>query len=107
VEQLIAWLGRFFGSWKPWIIVSPWNIAVAVRLGKSARALHPGPHFRIPGIDQITLVNTRLRVATTPPSTMKDERPGYSRVRRAIVGYLIHDPLAAIAAYNNPEAAVP
>lgn len=106
MEQLIAWLSRLFGSWKPFVVVAPWEVAVLVRLGRQAGALGPGPHWRIPFLDQVTLVNTRLRVSTTPPVTMGNGRAGYARVQRANIGYVVHDPVAAVSAYNQPEAAV-
>ena len=106
MQELIAWLTRIVNSWKFWIVVSPWEVGVRVRLGKHARALDPGPHFRIPFIDQITVVNTRLRVLTTPPITVRNGTGNKALVRRATVGYVIHDPLLAMKSYNRPEAAV-
>ena len=108
MEQLIAWLSRIVNSWKFWVVVAPWEVGVLVRLGKRARALQPGPHWRFPFLDQITLVNTRLRVLTTPAVTIRNgsDGNGLARVRRATVGYVIHDPLVALQRYNRPEAAI-
>ena len=106
MSELIAWLSRIVNSWKFWIVVAPWEVGIRVRIGKHARALQPGPHFRIPFLDRITVVNTRLRVLTSPPVTIQNGKPWQALCRRATVGYVIHDPLVAIKAYNQPQAAV-
>lgn len=106
MAEFIAWLSRFFSSWKVWIVVPPWEIAVRVRLGRSAVALHPGPHLRLPLLDQIVSVNTRLRITTSPPSTVPGEVHGFVRLRRAMAGFVIEDPLTAILRFNSPTSAV-
>lgn len=106
MEQLIAWLSRILNAWKFWLVVPPWEIAVRVRMGKHARALGPGPHLRVPFVDQITLVNTRLRLLTTPPVTIRNGQASFARVHRATCGFVIMDPLKAIQHYNDPTMAV-
>lgn len=105
MNQLLEWLSHLFQSWKFWIVVAPWESGVRIRLGRVARNLAPGPHWRIPFLDQITLINTRLRIASTPPVTMP-AGPGKVRMTSATVGYRIADPNAAMLRYSHPETAV-
>lgn len=105
MNQLIEWLSRLMGSWKFWAVVAPWEIGVRIRLGKVAATLEPGPHLRIPLLDEITLVGTRLRIGATPPVTLPGSA-GKVRTVTAVVGYRIHDPVASMMRYANPEPAV-
>jgi len=105
VNQLFEWLSKFVSSWKFWIVVPPWDIGVRVRLGKNATALAPGPHLRIPFVDQMMLVNTRLRVASTPPVTLGGSN-GKSRVVSAVVGYRVKSPLVSLLHFEHPDIAV-
>lgn len=105
MSEFIAWLSRVFSSWRPWIVVPPWEIAVRVRLGKNAVALGPGPHFRLPLVDVVVCVNTRLRITTCPPVTHGTSN-GRVLVRKASAGYTIDDPLAALSRYNSADGAV-
>ena len=106
MAEFIAWLSRFMSGWKLWIVVPPWEIAVRVRLGRTAVSLLPGPHLRLPLLDQVIAVNTRLRITTSPPATVRSTIRGFVVVRRAVAGYVVGDPLAAIQHYNSPMAAV-
>jgi hypothetical protein len=107
MSQFLEWLSRLFNSWKFWVVVAPWEIGVRVRLGKKAISLGPGPHIRIPFLDEITLVNTRLRIATAPSVTVRAaNNNGKTRVITAVVGYSVRDPLAAVLRYTTPETAV-
>jgi len=105
VNQFFEWLSKFVSSWKFWIVVPPWDIGVRVRLGKNATALAPGPHLRIPFVDALMLVNTRLRVASTPPVTLGGEN-GKSRVISAVIGYRVKDPLVSLLHFEQPDIAV-
>ena len=65
--------------------------------------LNPGPHFRIPFVDVVTLVNTRQRITATPPVTIQ-ESANSDRVQMitATIAFLIRDPLAAIMRFEQP-----
>jgi hypothetical protein len=106
MNQLLEWLSRIFSSWKFWVVVPPWDIAVRVRLGRRAVALRPGPHFRIPWFDEISMVNTRLRIETTPSVTIGNGQPGKARVVTAAIGFRIEDPILAMMAYTVPGTAI-
>ena len=105
MNQLFEWLTKAFSSWKFWIVVPPWDTGVRVRLGKNAVKLAPGPHFRVPFIDHIVLINTRQRITTIPPVTLSTEN-GQARCIRAVVAYRIAEPLIAILKFEWPEQTV-
>lgn len=106
MNEFLAWLSRIFDSWKFWIVIAPWEIGVRVRLGKRAAAVTPGLHLRIPLIDVITLVNTRLRIDGTPPVTVQGNAPHCTRYITATVGYRVCDPMKAMMKFGLPYAAV-
>lgn len=76
-----------------------------VRLGKVANSLPPGPHIRIPFVDEIILVNTRLRIEATPTVTIAG-KAGKARVLTAQVGYSVIDPVRAMLRYTHPSPAL-
>jgi hypothetical protein len=92
-------------SWKCWIVIAPWEIGVRVRLGKNAVSLRSGLHLRIPFIDAITLVNTRLRIDVSPPVAVASHGT-FTRYIITSVGYRISDPLKAMLKFGHPQAAV-
>ena len=103
LERIASW----FSSWKAWVVIPPWCEGVRVRLGKNAICLSPGLHFRIPGFDQITLVNTRLRTIITSDVTQEEpNKPGWTCSRQALVGFRILDPVQAMLSYEHPGSAV-
>src|SRR5271170_1021499 len=106
MDQFLAWLSRIFDSWKFWIVIAPWEIGVRVRLGKNAAAMHPGFHLRIPFVDVISLVNTRLRIDGTPPITVHGRVSNYTRYISATVGYHVSDPLKAMLKFGMASTVV-
>lgn len=106
MDQFLAWLSRIIDSWKFWIVIAPWEIGVRIRLGKQATALVPGVHFRVPFVDAITLVNTRLRIEGTPPITVAGKTINQTRYIVASIGFKISDPLKAMMKYGCPGPVV-
>ena len=106
MNQLLEWFSKFFSSWKFWVVISPWDVGVRVRLGKNAVALSPGPHFRMPIIDNIAIVNTRLRITTTPPATVQGNGNGKSKVVSVTIGYKISAPILAMLHFEHPSIAI-
>jgi hypothetical protein len=106
VNAVLEAIGKFLSSWKPWVVVAPWERGVRVRLGKTAVQLEPGFHLRIPVLDRVLLVNTRLRVTTSAQVTIAGSSATKVRVRMANIGFSIVNPLAAIERYNSPQHAI-
>jgi hypothetical protein len=106
MQEFLAWLSRILDSWKFWVVIAPWELGVRIRMGKNATSLRPGPHFRIPFIDAITLVNTRLRIDGTPPVTVSGSAANATRYISATVGFRISDPLKAMLKFGAPGPVV-
>lgn len=106
MNQLLTWLSQVFQSWKFWIVIAPWDLGVRIRLGKTAHAMKPGLHLRLPFIDDIVLVNTRMRVTTIPGVVRPGNGNGKLRTVAAAVGYRIVDPLKSLGAYSYPDGIV-
>lgn len=106
-NNFVEWISRLVTAWKFWLIVSPWEIGIRVRIGRTAIELLPGPHWRIPFLDQVLIVNTRLRIASTPTVSLNSEtNDNKVNCRKAIIGYRISDPLVAVQAFEAPSVAV-
>ena len=105
MQRLVQWFASIFRTWKPWVVVTPWDIGVRVRLGKTATALPPGPHMRVPLVDEITMVNTRLRIVAVPSVAVGGQN-GNAHVRTGIVGFSVNDPITAMLAFSQPETSV-
>ena len=63
-------LESFTQIFRWWVVVAPWEAGLLVRLGKKAKVLGPGIHFRIPFLDRVYVQSTRLRTATTTGHTL-------------------------------------
>lgn len=62
------WLSTIFNDWtKPfkwWIVIASWEAGLRIRLGKKAKRLNPGLHFKIPFLDRLFVQSIRLRTIT-------------------------------------------
>lgn len=87
-------------------MIPPWDAAVRVRLGKTAVLLKPGLNLRVPTIDEITLVNTRLRICSVPAMTLPGSAPTKTRTIDVSIGFRVTDPLRCMMAYTMPEPAL-
>ena len=70
----MTWISEILRSFaKPlqwWVIVTVWEQAVLVRLGKHTHHLMPGIHFRIPFLDRVVRVCVRERVIDVDSKTI-------------------------------------
>lgn len=85
--DLIHRFGQLF-IW--WIIISPWEQAIRVRLGRHITVLGPGIHLKLPVIDVICKQTVRLRILTLARQTLSttDQK---TITLIATVGYSITD----------------
>ena len=65
--SIIEILKRLF-TW--WIVVSPWEQAVRVRLGTKVSLLEAGFYLKIPFFDKLYIQSTRRRVIVLSPQTL-------------------------------------
>src|SRR5687768_9571068 len=91
----------FIRGLKWWTVVNPWERAVRVRAGKWTKVLECGWHWRIPFFDTIWLVNSRLRFAPFPCTTISTV-DGKTVTAAGTVGFRIVDPLLAKMTWHQP-----
>lgn len=102
MDQLFRWLAELFQGARFWLIVLPWERAVRIRLGKRTALLGPGCHLRLPFLDDVRIVNNRLRIAQVPCSTVST-KDGKTITLAATLGFRITDPLVAMLTLMQPE----
>jgi len=70
----MTWLSTIFQTmsqpFRWWVVVAPWEEGIRVRLGKTAVALAPGIHLRIPFLDRVYVQSIRLRIITSGSRTV-------------------------------------
>lgn len=102
MTEFFNWLMGFFREFKVLAIVLPWERAIRVRLGNRVTIWEPGWHLRLPFIDEIQVLNTRLRIACggTQTLTTKD---GHALTVSVTIGFSITDPAKAMLRMHHPE----
>lgn len=62
---------------KPWVTVNPWEQGLRIRLGKYVKRLEKGVHLKLPWLDTVYVLPTRVRMITAPMQTLmsKDGKP--------------------------------
>lgn len=101
--ELFTWILNFLREFKLLAIVLPWERAARVRLGNRVVVWEPGWHLRLPFIDHIEPLNTRLRIADANSQTLTTV-DGHTLTIGMNVGFRIADPLAALLKMQHPEA---
>lgn len=102
MNAIFEWISRFAGAFKFWVVVNPWERCVRVRAGKNTKELEAGIHWRIPFVDEVLIVNHRLRIAISTgqqPTT----RDGRTVNIAANLGIRIDSPEKALKAFMQPE----
>jgi hypothetical protein len=90
MNQLVEAILRFLRNFKLWVVVSPWEQAVRVRLGKQVSVLDAGIHLRLPLADVVYVQSTRLRFTQTDRQTVT-AKDGKTVSVVASIGYEIMD----------------
>lgn len=103
MTELITRILNFIGQFKLLVIILPWERAARVRLGSRVVVWEPGWHIKLPFVDEIVPVNTRLRIADTGSQTLTAADGRVLTVGIAI-GFRIPDPLAALLKMQHPES---
>ena len=67
LTEFFRHIGQIF---KWWVIVTPWQQAVRVRVGKYVKVLGKGMHLRIPYLDEVYMQGIRIRMLYTPVQTL-------------------------------------
>ena len=92
IKSLFTWL----------VVVSPWEQAVRVRLGKHVRVLGAGVHVRLPFVDNIFRQSTRRRISLIPTQTITTKDKKTITIGGAI-GFEILDLLKLYQTLQDPE----
>jgi len=103
MTELITRILNFLGQFKLLVIILPWERAARVRLGSRVVVWEPGWHIKLPFIDEIVPVNTRLRVADTGSQTLT-VADGRVLTIGMNIGFRIPDPLSALMKMQHPES---
>lgn len=99
------WLIDLLRGIKIWFVVDPWERAVRVRAGKYAIVKGPGFHWKIPIIDEVYVVNARLRFGSSRSQTVSS-LDGKVITIGVQLGFSVTNPLIALTTYQNPECSL-
>jgi len=105
MTELITRIMNFFAQFKLLVMILPWERAARIRLGSRMVLWDPGWHVRLPFIDEVVLLNTRLRVADALAQTLTTS-DGHALTVGLTVGFRITDPLAALMKMHHPESSI-
>lgn len=105
MTELFNWLLGLLKQFKIFVVVMPWETVVRCRMGNRVAVWGPGWHVRIPFVDTLHVINTRLRIGIAPTQTLTtlDRQPlsvAFS------VGFRIVDARAALMRFAEPEQSV-
>jgi len=103
VTEFFNWLMSCIREFKFLAIVLPWERAIRVRLGNRVAIWEPGWHIRLPFIDDVQVMNSRLRMADTNAQTLTTS-DGHAITVGVTIGFSITDPVRAMLRMHHPEA---
>lgn len=102
MSTFFQWLIDILRDVKFWFVVNPWEKGVRVRLGKYATILDAGFHWKFPVLDEVFMVNTRLRLGPSSTQTIS-AKDGQVITIGIQLGFSITEPLMALSTYLHPE----
>jgi len=103
-----AWLQSivdFFGRFRLWYVVMPWERAVRVRLGNRVVKRGPGFHWKLPLLDRVFIQNVRLHVVSTCSQVLEDG-DGRTVAVVACIGFSIDDILRVYTSVQHLDEAL-
>jgi hypothetical protein len=105
VNWLTTILQAFGKPFQWWVVVAPWERGLLIRLGRVAKVLEPGPHFRIPFLDRVYVQSIRKRtiVDTGYSVTSKD---GAVLTVSIAIDFAITDVRCLYDSMANPEVTI-
>lgn len=102
MTEILQAIINFFGQFKFFVTILPWEVAVRTRLGNRVRVWEPGWHIKMPFIDDVKVVNTRLRVVHTTPQTVTTA-DGKQVTIAFVLGFSITKPKETLLRLIEPE----
>lgn len=100
ISQIASMIARPL-QW--WVTCTPWEAGLRVRLGKHAKVLLPGIHFRIPFLDRIFVQSTRTRMVSSTGQTVST-KDGKTVTVGMSAQYAIGDIKKMYMAVSSPDA---
>lgn len=102
LKEFVQWI---IDCIKIWVIIQPWESALITRKGKVKRVVGGGLYFKLPYLDSVYVVETKLRVLET--NMLNIQLPnGKSVVMDAAIGYKITDIEKTFNKIARPEATI-
>lgn len=105
MTELFQWVLSILKEFRVFVVVLPWESVIRCRMGNRVQTWGSGWHIRIPFVDTLTVVNTRLRVSIAPTQTLTT-LDGESLSVAMSVGFCIVDARAALMRFADPEQSV-
>lgn len=103
MNSIFVFFERFFGLFKWWVIISPWEQSVRVRLGRHAKLMGPGVHLAIPIVDRFYIQSIRHRVINLQNRTVTTA-DGKTIVIGAQLGYEVCDVMRLYQTLHDARA---
>jgi regulator of protease activity HflC (stomatin/prohibitin superfamily) len=103
--QFLEWLMAWFREFKFFVTILPWERAIRVRLGNRVKLWEPGWHIKLPFVDNVTVINTRLRISVGNMQTLTTA-DGKCLTIGVAVGFFIKDPCKAMLRMHAPEQSI-
>ena len=104
-QAIADFINNIFRLFQWWVILSPWEAGVRVRLGKYVNTFGAGVHLNIPFIDHFYVQSIRLRVAGLDTQTLTT-RDGQTITLSGTFGYCLQDIRKLFDTLYNPEQTV-
>ena len=95
----------FFGRFRVFYVVMPWEQAIRVRLGSRVRLIGPGFHWKLPLFDRVFTQNIRLHIVSSCSQTL-DGEDGKAVAVVACIGFSIHNLLDVYKSVQHLDEAL-
>jgi regulator of protease activity HflC (stomatin/prohibitin superfamily) len=102
MSEFFNWLLGILKEFRFFIVVLPWETMIRCRLGKHVKVWETGWHIRIPFVDTLHVVNSRLRFFSSPLQTVTT-KDGHALSVAFGIGFSIVDARSALMKFAQPE----
>lgn len=102
IDSINGFVKQIFRLFQWWVILSPWEAGVRVRLGKHVKTFGAGVHFCIPFMDHFYVESIRLRVSGLETQTLTT-LDGQTLTLSGTFGYCITNIKNLFDTLYNPE----
>jgi regulator of protease activity HflC (stomatin/prohibitin superfamily) len=105
MSELFQWIANLLKQFRIFMTVLPWELAVRTRLGNRVKVWDPGWHLKLPFVDVVNVINTRMRVVRSPTQTITT-KDGKTVSVSFTIGFSIHKPKDALPAISRISTSV-